>query len=552
MISLAEKHPELLKQWDYSKNIQLNPFEISYGSHLVVHWKCEKDGYEWTASVKDRCIGNTGCPVCAGKIVLKNVNDFESNHPELMNEWDYELNKISPDSITPYSHVKVNWVCSKNKNHKWVATVASRTNGSGCPYCSGNKVLKGENDFETLCPELLDEWDFSKNKIKPTEISKYSTKKVWWICKKCGQSWEATVANRTFNQSGCPYCAGKKVIVGKTDLATILPNLAKEWDYSKNSKSPTEYSIGSNESVYWICKKGHSWKMRVSSRTYENQNCPYCSGKRVIAGETDLFTLYPELKKEWDFELNSHLNPEKLSAKSSMRVYWKCKLGHSWKARIADRTSGKGCPYCSGNKVLRGFNDLLTKEKELCEEWNWERNKILPSDITSGSGRKVFWKCRVCGYEWKCSVDNRVNGKTGCPNCAKKKQTSFPEKILAFYLSQVTNVEENKYVGKWNVDLLVNDKVCIEYDGDYFHKFTEEKDLRKTKYLEENGYVVIHVLGKSNVCEYVKHSDLNYEIYERNYEDFKLLISDLCTYLKVSNPDVDVKRDYDLIKEKVK
>ena len=51
-------------------------------------------------------------------------------------------------NVTPNSHKKVWWKCSKG--HEWQAVVASRNRGSGCPYCSGRKAISGINDLETL------------------------------------------------------------------------------------------------------------------------------------------------------------------------------------------------------------------------------------------------------------------------------------------------------------------------------------------------------------------------------------------------------------------
>ena len=62
------------------------------------------------------------------------------------------------------SKTKVWWICSLN--HTWKAEIDSRTYGRGCPYCSNVKVLLGYNDLESTSPDLIKEWDFSKNTFK--------------------------------------------------------------------------------------------------------------------------------------------------------------------------------------------------------------------------------------------------------------------------------------------------------------------------------------------------------------------------------------------------
>ena len=45
-------------------------------------------------------------------------------------------------------------------------------------------------------PELLNEWDYEKNKgINPEEMFRGSEKRVWWRCKK-GHSWKTLISDR--------------------------------------------------------------------------------------------------------------------------------------------------------------------------------------------------------------------------------------------------------------------------------------------------------------------------------------------------------------------
>ena len=52
-------------------------------------------------------------------------------------------------------------------------------------------VIAGVNDLATTMPEVLKYWDYQKNTIKPTEIKKNSTKRVWWL--KNGKSFNLKV-----------------------------------------------------------------------------------------------------------------------------------------------------------------------------------------------------------------------------------------------------------------------------------------------------------------------------------------------------------------------
>ena len=127
-----------------------------------------------------------------------------------------------------------------------------------------------------------------------------------------------------------------------------------------------------------------------------------------------------ELMKEWDWEKNKNMDPNTLTYGSNQKAWWKCKLNHSYKSSIANKSNGKGCPFCANQKVLAGFNDLLSQYPEIAKEWNYNKNKMKPDEITAKSGRNVWWICEK-GHEWKSIVGNRTkNGKRGCPICANR------------------------------------------------------------------------------------------------------------------------------------
>lgn len=126
-------------------------------------------------------------------------------YPHLVLEWDTEKNGLlTPFMFTPGSGEKVWWIC--NMNHRWQASIVSRTKGSKCPYCSGICVIRGKNDLATLRPDIAAEWNDEKNgELKPCNLKIKSNKKVWWKCKN-GHEWQAIISNRTNKNQGCPFC----------------------------------------------------------------------------------------------------------------------------------------------------------------------------------------------------------------------------------------------------------------------------------------------------------------------------------------------------------
>ncbi|MFQ9411997.1 MAG: zinc-ribbon domain-containing protein [Evtepia gabavorous] len=112
---------------------------------------------------------------------------------------------------------------------------------------------------------------------------------------------------------------------------------------------PQQVSPYSNRAVWWRCGLGHSWHAAISTRAW-GSDCPYCAGRKVLAGFNDLATRYPELAQTWDPVLNGALTPAMVTPGSHKKVWWRCPENHVWKAVVYSRTSDKrcGCPVCAG------------------------------------------------------------------------------------------------------------------------------------------------------------------------------------------------------------
>ena len=62
--SLADLFPELVEEWDWNKNGDLDPAELKPGSDLSVWWVCRR-GHEWQVNIYTRAgPQRTGCFKC--------------------------------------------------------------------------------------------------------------------------------------------------------------------------------------------------------------------------------------------------------------------------------------------------------------------------------------------------------------------------------------------------------------------------------------------------------------------------------------------------------
>ena len=467
----------LMAEWNWEKNNEsgLYPHVLTCGGGKKVWWKCEK-GHEWQAMVSNRNKGR-GCPYCSGRYAIKGYNDLATLNPRLTKEWNYEKNEsLKPDNFTAGSGKKIWWKCEKG--HEWQATIVNRNKGSGCPVCKSErntsfpeyaivyylqkygldviqsyKKLGYELDIYIPSKKVAIEYDgyfWHKDKRKKdleknvrcksdgiklyriredlSSLNDYSIdyivdknqKDLAKVIQKVLSDMLETNVDVDIKRDSIEIENLREYTEKEISLFFSSPILVTEWNYEKNGKlRPENFTANSDKKVWWRCNKGHEWKAIISNRN-KGIGCPICSNKAVLQGYNDIPTHNPKLANEWNYEKNGDWKPQNFTSSSGKKVWWKCKKGHEWQATIASRTSGTGCPICVNKTILIGYNDLLTINPKLANEWDFEKNVGLkPENFTVNSGQKVWWKCKK-GHGWQATIHNRNNGRS-CPICTSKK-----------------------------------------------------------------------------------------------------------------------------------
>lgn len=113
-------------------------------------------------------------------------------------------------------------------------------------------------------------------------------------------------------------------------------------------------------------------------------------------------------------------DPKTVSPSSGEKLPWKCSEGHLFEARpthrIRSKSKSKGCPFCSGIRVVAGKNDLATMYPRVAEEaLGWD-----PTLVSPHSSERKKWKCKR-GHSWQTSVNNRTGRRSGCPYCKNSR-----------------------------------------------------------------------------------------------------------------------------------
>ena len=389
-------------------------------------------------------------------------------HPEVSKQWHPTNNgELTPSDVTSGSGKKIWWKCDKGDDHEWQYWVRDRTKGDGCPICSGRKIVPS-NCLATLNPQLSKQWHPTKNKeLTPFNIGKSSNKKVWWKCEEGDDhEWETSVNNRKGGLNGCPICSGRKIVPSNC-LATLNPQLSKQWHPTKNGDlKPYDVGLGSDKKVWWKCDKGddHEWMYGITHMARGN-GCPICSGQKIVPSNC-LATLNPKLSKQWHPTKNGDLKPYDIGLGYGKKVWWKCNKGddHEWFISPFARKKSN-CPVCRNLKVVHS-NCLVTTNKEIADQWHPTLNgNLTPLEVTSGSEIKVWWKCdKGDDHEWKALINARSRGN-GCPICSGQK--IVPSNCLATLnpkLSKQWHPTKNGDLKPYDVGLGSNTKVWWKCD----------------------------------------------------------------------------------------
>lgn len=207
--------------------------------------------------------------------------------------------------------------------------------------------------------------------------------------------------------------------VRPTRVSEVL-ELSRE--YSPRNQLPADMIVaGTGQKLWWQCSKcQYEWQAPGSHRM-KGTSCPSCSG-RVATEKNNLSVTHPELANEYS---DKNLLPvDKVVATTNRKLWWKCTTcNHEWQAIGSNRVRhGNGCPACSG-RVATSTRNLAVNFPELVISWS-SKNLVAPDQVPPTSGKKFWWTCTTCTYEWEAAVKHRTIGKTGCPVCSRSVVTA--------------------------------------------------------------------------------------------------------------------------------
>jgi len=428
--NLAVLHPALAQEWNREKNGQLQPQHVYPNAPRKVWWRCSA-GHEWQTSPNRRVAGGTGCPYCN-----HNKASAENNaavlFPHLVQEWHPPKNPgLILSEFLPGSGKKVWWKCGRG--HEWKATIKDRArNGTGCPRCHSHS---SQIELRVLT-ELRAIWGSVQSSVKigryecDVYLSSYSL-----VVEIDGKYWHRDTEAKDERKGLALAKRGLRLVRLRERGLKLLSENDVPYRHLEPPKDILNRLLRKIRAVVPLSEEDQT---KVAA---------YLSGT-PLAGEGEYQRLivegppipwarslasYSDVAATWHPEKNGLLTPDRVYARSPMQAWWKCSVGHEWRATVQSRTGGGGCIRCLG-RVATPERNLRTVFPDLVAEWHPTKNgHAQPESFTPYSNEKVWWLCPR-GHEWQAMINNRANTK-GCPYCTHQKAS--PEHNLLVAAPQV-------------------------------------------------------------------------------------------------------------------
>lgn len=492
---LQTKHPELAEEWDCEKN-EISPEEIIAGSNKDFWWKCPDCDFSYLTSPNKRIYRPRKCPNCVKKENEKNL--IVNKCPELLDEWNYELNKgIDEKSLTFGSHTKVWWTCS------YCGQVYARTvkqqymSGKGCKSCNhafsaknvvAQKIDNGISKPLSSYTEIMKFWDYENNAINPDEVTINSNKEAYWKCEK-GHQWKTLIQSMTERGNGCPICNGER--------KTSFPEQSIVYYLSKFFNVDSRKRIAGWEVDVFL--PDYNIGVEYDGMAYHTEDKLEREGRKNKAladNGVDLIRI-KESKDRNDTNGNIiYYNPGRNNsnlayglAKVISMISQKTNTNYDYDINI---TRDKYCIFAQ-YKSLEVENSIASLYPDIAKEFDIEANyPITPEMVSFGSTEKYQWKCIKCGFTWIDSPNQRTSKKTGCSNC--RKNMSVKEKLDVGIMKKIS-LTHPWLIKEWKRE---------KNDGFELDDFDRRSDYEATWYCEIHDFYykkkVIYRVMNGNGC----------------------------------------------------
>lgn len=285
-----------------------------------------------------------------------------------------------------------------------------------------------------------------KNELSARDVFKNSNKKYIFDCGECGHEFNKSL-NNISNGQWCRYC-NKGELCDCTDCESCFKKsfathpMSVSWS-SRNTKSPREYSLGSESKCWFKCTDcDHEFEIKLYSIKSEKV-CIYCSNQKLCEDEECIMCCSKScasselICKCWSTK--NSFQPRDVMLHSHKKVFINCDTCKNEIYVMIDKfVSADGCCSFCRNKT----------EAKMLEFLNISYTDIIPQ----------------ARFDW-------------CINTETSQRMPFDFTLEKFkVIIEIDGIQHFEQVAKW--------KTPIE---------TQTKDIKKIIESIKNGYSIIHI-----------------------------------------------------------
>ncbi|WP_432176680.1 zinc-ribbon domain-containing protein [Streptomyces sp. Tue6028] len=442
--SLAERLPEVARDWDTAGNGRIGADQVAWRSSLLAAWRCHRCGYRGENTVAGRVQiflkrgPAYGCRRCSieRRDRPQPGRSLAEVRPDLAAEFHAELNAPwAATDLTSGSDRKMYWHCVANLGHApYLQSIANRRK-SGCPACV-NRVVTENNSLLAVSPQIAAQWHPSKNgSVSPGEIVAGSNRRVWWKCAR-GHEWQAHVSTRVAQQTGCGICcrrqqSGAEVALFAELHELLVPLLGKNSvrrhvrpDRVERKVARCDILIVGPDGSVVVEYDGAYWHRDRMDPDRKKALAIRRAGHSVVrVREAPLGPLDPD-----DVVVNNGAKAYSAATAVLRRMLERGWLPAGALVAVAGYVAAgelRGTELCAAllddvDRPDLGNESLAATHPALSEEWDYEANGALtPHQVSACTSAPAWWVCPL-GDRYPCAPRERATGR-GCSVCSGKR-----------------------------------------------------------------------------------------------------------------------------------
>lgn len=425
--SLATIRPDVAALWDQERNGALTPNDVTLGSHRRAFFRCKK-GHSYERPIY-LMVTSGGCKYCDGQVATDETN-LKVLYPELAVQWNQERNGTRrPEEFRPGSNVKVWWRC--DRGHEWEAVISKRAlRGDGCPLCwtrASLVQLRTFAELRSIFPDARQE-----EMVHGMEVD------IWLPGIKTG----VEVDGHYYHARRRVPDAKKSAVLKEHSVTLFRLSDAPEdipGDPTVHYKTTGGVRKADIDELVLLMRRtcgslgtaiDEAMERYVSEQHFvaEHDYLQLRALRKLPALGQSLENRFPEIAREWNYELNHPLTPAQVSFGSNSEAWFTCPdCGLPYKAEISNRTDqGTGCPRCHPNRYHAPApgQSLGELHPGLIAELHPTRNEgVDVSTLRPQSNLPLIWVCPTCQRVYSAPPNRRVRAflqtgrYSGCRFC---------------------------------------------------------------------------------------------------------------------------------------